>query len=179
MVDPVTLQTWGHRALFAGLIGTLAIARLMPVDAGQIGLPGPDLMLVLTFAWVLRRPSFVPAWLIVALFLPLDLLFQRPPGLGALIVLLAAEFLRGREGFSRGLPFPLEWAMVAGVLLAMAGVTQIVLGIFFVPRPPLGLELLRALFTAAVYPVAVLASHFLFGVRRASPGEVDALGARL
>lgn len=179
MVDPVTLSTWGHRSLFVGLIAALAIARLMPLDAGQTGLPGPDLMLALTFAWVLRRPSYVPAWLIVALFLPLDMLFQRPPGLGALVVLLAAEFLKGRAELSRSLPFPLEWAMVAGVLLAMAGVTQIVLGLFFVPRPPLGLELLRALFTAALYPVAVAISHYLFGVRRASPGEVDALGARL
>lgn len=179
MVDPVTLQTWAHRALFAGLIGVLAVARLMPLDAGRVGLPGPDLMLALTFAWVLRRPSYVPPWLIVALFLPLDLLFQRPPGLGALVVLLGAEFLRGREGFSRGVPFPFEWAMVTFVLLAMAGVTQIVLGLFLVPRPPLGLELLRALFTGAVYPLAVLASHYVFGVRRVSPGEVDALGARL
>jgi len=48
-----------------------------------------------------------------------------------------------------------------------------------VPRPPLGLDLVRALFTAALYPLAVLATHYVFGVRKATPGEVDALGARL
>lgn len=178
MVDPYAARLWGYRALFAGVIGVLAVARLMPVDAGHIGWPGPDLMLALTLAWVLRRPEYVPAWLIVALFLPLDLLFQRPPGLGALTVLLGTEFLRRRHEFGRGLPFPLEWGLVAAVLLAMAGAGQAILAVFVVPRPPLGLELMRALFTSAIYPLAVAVSVFVLGVRRAAPGDVDGAAAR-
>ncbi|MEO1681234.1 MAG: rod shape-determining protein MreD [Pseudomonadota bacterium] len=179
MVDPVTARLWSYRALFVVLVAVIAVGRLMPVDAGSTGLPGPDLLLALTFAWVLRRPAYVPAWLVVALFLPLDLIFHQPPGLGALTVLVATEVLRGRKELSAGLPFPIEWALVAVALVATAGALQILMGLFLVPRPPLGLELLRALLTAAIYPVVVAVSAHGFGVRKATPGEVDALGARL
>mgnify|MGYP006273717441 CR=1 FL=1 len=179
MVDPVTARIWSYRALFVVLVGLLALLRLMPVGGAPGGLPGPDLIVALTLAWVLRRPAYVPAWLIVALFLPLDLLLGHPPGLGALSVLLGAEALRARQALTRSLPFLLEWALVAAVLLAMTGAVQVVLALFAAPRPILGLDLLRALFTALAYPAIVLVTQALFGVRKASPGEVDALGARL
>lgn len=179
MVDPVTVRTWGYRGVFVGLVLALALARLMPSGGAMGALPGPDLILAITFAWVLRRPGYVPAWLVVALFLLLDLLLHRPPGIGALTVLLATEFLRARQALSRSLSFAMEWALVTAVMLAAVAGQQLVMGLFFVPRPPLGLDLLRALFTAAIYPLAVVATHSIFGVRKASPGEVDALGARL
>jgi len=178
VIDPVAARIWGHRALFVGLVAVLAALRLLPVEAGLFGLPGPDLTVALALAWVLRRPAYVPGWLLVAVFLPLDLLLQRPPGLGALAVLLGAEALR-RRAVAGGLSFPLEWALVAGVLVAMPVLTQAVLALTAVPRPPLGLDLVRALATAAVHPPVVLVSAWAFGVRRASPGEVDALGKRL
>jgi rod shape-determining protein MreD len=176
VVDPVAARLWGYRALFAALVVALALGRLMPIDVGPGGLPGPDLILALTFAWVMRRPAYVPAWLIVALFLPLDLVLMAPPGLGALAVLLATELLRRRQAQTRALPFPMEWALVAAILLAMVAGMQAVLGLAMAPRPPLGLDLLRALFTAAIYPVVAAASLHLFNVRRPSPGEVEARG---
>ena len=179
MVDPVAARTWAHRGLLALLVAAIALIRLMPFDPGPGGLPGPDLILALVFAWLLRRPAYVPAWLVVALFLPMDLLLHRPPGLGALAALAATEFLRARGEAIRTAPFPVEWALVTGTLLAMVAAQQAAMALFFVPRPPLGLDLVRALFTAAVYPLAVLATHYVFGVRKATPGEVDALGARL
>ncbi|MEM0937732.1 MAG: rod shape-determining protein MreD [Pseudomonadota bacterium] len=179
MVDPITARVWTYRALFAGLVLALALGRLLP-DAGFLGgLPGPDLILAFTVAWVLRRPAYAPAWLIVAVFLPLDFLLHQAPGIGALAILLLTEFLRARQELSRSLPFSLEWALVAAVLLAMVAGTQLLMGLFLVPRPPLGLDLVRALFTAAIYPLGVVVTQYVFKVRKASPGEVDALGARL
>jgi rod shape-determining protein MreD len=178
MIDPVGARIWSHRALFVGLVALLALLRLLPIDPRVFGLPGPDVIVVLAFAWVLRRPSYVPPWLLVSVFLPLDLLLQRPPGLGALAVLLGAEALR-RRAASGGLSFLLEWGLVAGVLFAMTAFQQVVLALTAVPAPPLGLDLLHALFSALIYPLAVWVSAWAFGIRRASPGEVDALGARL
>ncbi|MEM1429419.1 MAG: rod shape-determining protein MreD [Pseudomonadota bacterium] len=179
MVDPVTARTWGYRSVFVALFAALALGRMMPSGGSTGGLPGPDLILALTFAWVLRRPGYVPAWLIVLLFLPLDLLTYQPPGLGALAVLLATEFLRARQDLARTLPLSMEWALVTAVLIVMVAGQQLVMALLFVERPPLGLDLVRALFTAAIYPLAVGATAYLCKVRRASPGEVDALGARL
>ena len=179
MVDPVTARIWGYRGLFLGLILALAVLRLMPMGQTAGQLPGPDLMLALVCAWVLRRPAYVPAPLVALVFLAMDLLLHRPPGLMAALVLAGTEALRSRYGTAREQPFPVEWGMVAVVLLAIAAANQLALTVLMVERPPLGLALLRALFTAAVYPVVVLVCVWLAGVRKPSPGEVDALGDRL
>ncbi len=179
MVDPITTRTWGYRALFIALILLLAFVQLLPLGPGAGKLPGPDLTIALTFAWVLRRPSYVPVLLLMVLFLFLDMLLQRPPGLGAALVLLGSEILRARKDISRSLPFPIEWALVTMVMLALVGLNQIVLSLVMLDRPPLGLDLLRALFSAATYPIVVLVSHFAFGVSAVAPNEADALGNRL
>jgi rod shape-determining protein MreD len=178
VVDPLAARVWSYRAAFAVLIGLLAIVRLMPLDVAPAPLPGPDVILAVTFAWLIRRPAYVPAWLIAGLFLLLDLLLQRPPGLGALTVLLATEFLRRRHAATRALPFLLEWAVVTGVLLAMVAAMQAMLALTLTPRPPLGLDIIRALFTAAIYPAAVGATAWLFRVRRAAPGDYDGMEPR-
>lgn len=178
MVDPVVARVWAYRLLFVALVSVLAILSLMPLDVAPGRLPGPDAILALTLAWVMRRPAYVPALLIVVLFLALDLLMQRPPGLYALAVLVACEFLRRRQSTTRALPFALEWGVVAVVLLGMVAGTQALLALTAAPRPPLGLDILRALFTAAIYPAAAGATVWLFGVRRPVPSSVDGMGAK-
>lgn len=179
MIDPVTARTWSYRAGFVGLCTLFAFFRLLPLDTSADGLPGPDLMLALTFAWVLRRPSYVPPVLIFAVFLMADFIFHRPPGLWTLLALAGTEFLRARQGLSRELPFPLEWAMAAMAMVAMMVANSALLALFMVPRPPLGVAVLQIAITIFTYPLVVIASHMLFGLRKASPGEVDALGHRL
>lgn len=179
MIDPITRRRLSYRTLFVVIGLVLIFVRLMPVDHSPGGLPGPDLTLALTLAWVLRRPEYVPALLIVLVFLLEDIMFWRPIGLWALIVLGATEFLRRREQSLRDLPFALEWALVAGLLIAMVAVKRIVLLVTMVDQPSLGLELFQMLVTLAAYPVVVLVSRVAFGLRRAAPGEVDAYGHRM
>ncbi|WP_068115516.1 hypothetical protein [Tropicimonas marinistellae] len=179
MVDPATTRAWAYRLVFTALVLFLAFLQLLPLGPASGQLPGPDLTLALTFAWVVRRPSYVPVWLLALLFLFLDLLLQRPPGLGAALVVIGSEILRSRNGTSRKIPFTVEWMLVGVVLLALVGLNQIALTIVVTDRPPLGLALLRALFTAGVYPLVVALSHYGLGVTSADPNETDALGNRL
>ncbi|SFC03213.1 hypothetical protein [Tropicimonas isoalkanivorans] len=179
MVDPVTARSWGYRLLFVALILLLAFVQILPLGPGAGKLPGPDLMLALTFAWVIRRPSYVPISLLAVLFLFLDLILQRPPGLGAALVLGGSEILRARQAASRSMPFLVEWALVTVVLLSLVGLSQFAMAIVVADRPPLGLGLLRAMFTAGVYPLVVALSHYVFRVTAADPNEADALGSRL
>ncbi|WP_116130804.1 rod shape-determining protein MreD [Tropicimonas sp. IMCC34043] len=179
MVDPITARTWSYRALYVLLILLISFFQLLPLGAVTGKWAGPDLSLALTFAWVLRRPAYVPVPLIAGLFLFLDLLMQRPPGLDAALVVLGSEFLRARRHMSRSLPFTVEWALVTAVLLALVGLNQLALAVVMLGPPPLGLALLRALVTAAAYPLVVALSHYVLGVRAAAPHEADALGSRL
>lgn len=175
MAEGGPARLWSMRALYAGLCALLVFVRLLPLDTLPRGTAGPDLILALTFAWVLRRPEYVPPLLIGAVFLLCDLLFQRPPGLWAALVLIGCQTLRARAVELRDLSFMMEWASVATTLAAMTLAQRVVLAITLVDQPPLGLSLIEAMMTLALYPLVVVISQALFGVRKAAPGDLDAI----
>lgn len=179
MVDPVTTNRLIYRAMYLGLAAALLFLRLLPLSTMPVVFPGPDLLLCVTIAWVLRRDEYVPAIFIVLVFALEDMLVMRPPGLWALIVLLATEFLRRREEAMRDLPFLVEWAMVSVVMVAMMLAYRFVLLVTMVSQPGLGLTLLQVMTTIVGYPVVVILSQLALGLRKAAPGEVDALGHRV
>jgi rod shape-determining protein MreD len=53
-----------------------------------------------------------------------------------------------------------------------------ILAILAVAQAPLGLTLIQALLTIAAYPLVVIFSQSLLGVRKLSPAEAEALGSR-
>ena len=150
--------------------------QILPLDLSAGRWPGPDLLVAIAFVWVLRRPNYVPVLLVGVTILIADLLFLRPPGLWAGLVVLGLEFLRSREQLSRDLPFLFEWMLVAGVLATMSVACRIILTIFVVAQPSFGLTVIQLLATILYYPLVVLASRYVFGVRKVAPGEVDQLG---
>lgn len=179
MVDPVTTRRWLYRGLFLVLATLFLFGRLLPLSTLPSAWPAPDFLLCLAFAWVLRRPDFLPVVVIATVFLIEDMLLVRPPGLWTLIVLFATEFLRDRANLTRDLPFFVEWAMVAAVMLVMLLANRLVLAIFMVPQSGFGLTLMQFVASVAVYPIVVLVSNRVLGVRWVAPGEVEALEHRL
>lgn len=179
-------------ALFLGVGALIWLFRLLPLEGlgdpslppGETSLtlarwPAPDIMLALTLAWVVRRPDLLPAPVIVVYFFIEDILMMRPPGLWALIVLGATEFLRRRNPTLRGLVFWLEFALVSALMLGMFLLNRMVLGIVMVPQAPLGLSLAQFVGTVGIYPVVVACLHFGLGLRKPATGEVDDLGQKL
>jgi len=139
----------------------------------------PDLLLLITLAWIARRPSFAPVIVIAAVFFLSDMLFQRPPGLWAGLVLILSEVLRSRARAMRTLPFMLEWATVASGIVLITFIYHFTLSMTLVSQAALGLTLIQMVLTIATYPAVVFVSYAVFGVSRPAPGEVDALGHRL
>lgn len=174
-VNPV----WGYRALFAGIAVALVVLRMLPIRTLPVTIPGPDLLTCIACAWVLRRPEYVPAVLIAAVFLFEDFLLMRPPGLWSVIMLAGTEFLRNRVALMRELGLAMEWAMVSVVMVAMVLLYRLVYAAAFLDEPPLTLVGLQMLGSILCYPLVVGLSHAAFGLRKAATGEVDALGRRL
>ena len=174
MVDPVTLRRASYRGLLAAIAAGFFFVRILPFHDSGGTIPAPDFLTILAFAWVLRRPEYVPTWLIAGIALMADILFMRPPGLWALITVMGVEFLRNRSHLTDEQPFPVEWLLVASTLASMYVAQAVLLGVFFIPQPPFGATLLELLATVAVYPLVVIATVFLFGVRVPSPTERDA-----
>ena len=100
MADIAAPRNWTGRAIFLCIALAVVVVQLLPLQTLPPDWAGPDILLAITVVWVSRRPDHVPLWLVAGLFLLVDLLFQRPPGLMAALVLLLTEFLRARtDGF--------------------------------------------------------------------------------
>jgi rod shape-determining protein MreD len=160
---------WVFRALFLALALFLLFIRLLPLGNAPGSLPGPDLLLCLILAWVIRRPEFLPMPLILGVILIEDLILMRPPGLWTAIVVLATEFLRGRVALTRELNFLVEWMLISGVMLGMMLAYRLALGLAFV----------QFLWSIALYPLVVGLSHLVLDLRKPAMGEVDSFGRRL
>lgn len=178
MVDPLTRDRAVHRLLYLAIAALILFLRLLPVNPAGHSFPGPDLMLAFTFAWLMRRPDYVPVLLIVAVYVVEDMVFWRPLGLWPLLMLLATEWLRTREESLRDLPFLLEFALIGGLWFAMVLARRLILALVFSESVPFGMELLRLLATLAAYPLVVALLQTGLGLRRAAPGEVDDFGQR-
>ncbi|MBM9594522.1 rod shape-determining protein MreD [Roseitranquillus sediminis] len=179
MAETLTTRRWSYRGLYVAVALVTIGAALLPLGDGTSGVPGPELPVVVAFAWILRRPDYVPPLLLAAVVLLTDIVGLRPLGLWTALVVLGAEFLRSRESLIRDLPFVMEWLLASAVLVAIAFAYWLALSLFVVAHPGLGSLLLQALVSAAVYPVVVALSVLVFKLRKAAPGEVDALGHRL
>ena len=176
--QPVTLFTPDLFPPLADINPAEARLRDLLDQGSNRFLIGPDLLIAFAFAWSLRRPEYVPSLLLALLFLLADLLLQRPPGLWAVLALLACENLKGRSRSLRDATFGAEWIAVAVLLTVILITNRIVLSVVLVAPPQLRLSLLELGMTILVYPAVVFVTHSLMGVRRAAPGELDALGGR-
>jgi rod shape-determining protein MreD len=170
---------WVFRAVFLLLAVFLLFIRLLPLGNAPGSLPGPDLLLCLILAWVIRRPEFLPMPMVLIVMLAEDLILMRPPGLWTAIVVLATEFLRGRVALTRELNFLVEWMLISGVMLGMILAYRLVLGLAFVPQPAFGFAVVQVLWSIALYPLIVGLSRLILDLRKPAMGEIDSFGRRL
>ncbi|MEO0750530.1 MAG: rod shape-determining protein MreD [Pseudomonadota bacterium] len=175
MAERSATYVWSMRAVFVALCGLVMFLQLLPLEPVSRLWAAPDLMIALTFAWVLRRPEYAPLVLIAGVFLLADFLLQRPPGLWAALVLIGSQTLRARAPDLRDLTFPMEWLSVATTLVAITIGYRIILTLLVVDVPPLSLSLIQMMMTLVAYPLVVLASQTIFRVRKIAPGELDAM----
>lgn len=179
MIDPRQTAHLGYRALFLGLALLLLFLRLLPLGDTGGRFPGPDILLCLIMAWVMRRPDHLPLWMIVLVVLIEDLVLMRPPGLWTALVVLASEFIRSRAALTRELSFVVEWLLVSGLMIGMLLVYRIVFAIALLPQPPFGYSVVQILWSVLAYPVVVGLSRLALDLHKPATGETDDFGRRL
>lgn len=175
-VSPARTQTM--RAAFVGLCLLVIFFRLLPLETTARSWAPPDLLIALAMAWSLRRPDYVPAWLLALVFLVADMLFHRPPGLLALLIVLGCEFLQSRTHPQYETTFAAEWLSVALTVTAITLMNRFALSLFAVEQAPLSLSMIEMTSTILIYPLVAGFSQLVLGVRKLSPAEAEALGAR-
>ena len=178
MAEVAQPRNWIGRAIFAGLAALVIFVQLLPLQTLPPNWAGPDLLLAMTVVWVSRRPEHVPLLLVAGLFLLADMMFQRPPGLMAALILLLTEFLRARTATFRSLAFGLEWGTVAIGIAVVTLANRLILMMLLLPPAPLGLTLSQMVLTILAYPVVAVLAFAALGIRRATPGEFTTFGGR-
>ncbi|APG47974.1 rod shape-determining protein MreD [Phaeobacter porticola] len=178
MADISPARIWVMRAAFPGLALVIMFFHLLPLDTLPPRWAPPDLLLALVMAWAVRRPDYVPTLSIALTFLMADLLFQRPPGLMAFLVVLACSFLKSQVQPHRETAFVGEWITVAVAVTAVTLLNRLILAVLGVVQPSLGLILIQMVATLLIYPLVAVTSQSLLGVRKLSPAEAEALGSR-
>lgn len=176
MGSPIFSSRLAYRLFYLGFAVAVLFTLLLPLQTTPRGWAAPDFLMALTFAWILRRPDYVPATMIALVMLLMDFLLQRPPGLQAGLILIGSEFLRSRMILNRELPFLVEWALVASVVFGIALLERIILMLVLLDPPSLGLSFVQAIATVAAYPLIVLFSTHILGISKASRGDVDPKG---
>lgn len=179
MADGVRRRVWVYRGIFVSLALLILFARLLPLGSTPGHLPGPDLLLCLLLAWVMRRPDYLPVLLIAAIVFLEDVLLMRPLGLWTALVVLATEFLRSRAALTRELSFAVEWMLIAGLMVALLVSYRLVFTISFLPQAGFGFALTQTIWSILCYPLVVMASRLVLDLRKPAMGELDALGRRL
>ncbi len=179
MAENSPARLWTMRATYLGLALMIFFVHLLPMQIMPQRLAGPDVLTALTFAWALRRPDYVPMISIAAVMLTADLLFHRPPGLWAVLVLLATEWLKPRGRQVRENTFAAEWLTAAMALLFITLIYRLVLALLIVTPGMLSLWLMQYGMTVVAYPLVAGISYLALGVRRSTPGEYDHTGRPL
>ena len=178
MVETASRQVWIGHAVYLGIAFLVIFVQLLPLDQRPTLFSPPDILLALTLVWVARRPDYVPFVLIGCVFFLADLLFQRPPGLFAALVVIASEVIRGRARTLRETTIFGEFGMIAIAVIAIALVNRAVLALVLTPQVSQVHEILHILATLGAIPFVMGAAQFVFGVRRPVPGQFETKGLR-
>ena len=177
-MDKAASHLWLMRGLYLFLALSVMFFHLLPLNTQPGRWPFPDVLIVLTFAWVLRRPEFVPTLSIAVVMLVADLLLQRPPGLMAALVVVGAAYLRASAPGMRDIGFVSEWTSVGVVIAVIFALNRFVLSVLSVGLSGFGPVLVQVVLTIAAYPLVVGFSSALLGVRRPSAADVATVGVR-
>ena len=176
MAEWADSKTWTNRLIFVALAFVLIVIDLVPLDMRPSLWAPPDVLLAATLAWVARKPSYVPVFVIAAIMLLADFLFLRPPGLWAALVVVLSETIRRQHREFRNMPLLAEWGTIAFGIAAITLVNRVVLAVVMAPQAPLAPTLIEMVATILVYPIVLIAAHFIFGVTRTARGEVGNKG---
>lgn len=162
---------WLKQGALAAFAFLILFYNLIPVSLTPDDLPKPDLLYCVIAAIIVRRPQIAPFWLVVAIFLTLDIFLQRPLGVWTLCMLLALEAVRARRYFIRSHLFSYEWVAVLLIYLVALIVFRFILTVSLVAMPPLSADVISFFTTVVLYPITVFGLATLFGLRRPNTGK--------
>lgn len=178
MANTYFARLWLGRLTFFATAWLVLALGLVPLGFTPRFIPAPDLLLGLGFAFMLRRPDFLPVWLVALVFFLSDILLMRPPGLWTAIIVLAMEFSRNQEHRLRELAFPFEWAFVGAIMFLVMIANRLILSLLIVPQAGFATLMLHFMTSILAYPLVVLFAYVVLRLHKVTPREAVSFGGR-
>ena len=150
-------------ALFGFLLIFIA---LVPQSLIPNRFSGPNLILALSFAMVIRRSRILPVWLVALVALIGDFMLSRPLGLNTFLTVIAVEIIRANRLSFLDMFFMMEWLFIGLMIIIMALAQQFMLGFVLLPGFPWVTVLWQVSLTILCYPLMVLMAQILFRLNR-------------
>ena len=172
----LTPSRWIFALSYAGLTFLLLLINIVPFEIWPRKFPGPDLTVAVTFAWLLRNPAHIPAPLVALVFFAADIMLMRPIGLWAALMVVATEFLRGKQAGIRERAFIKEWALASGVLLAATLANAAIMSLAFLEHFQLDKAIIQAASTILAYPLIVAVVRYVFRITAVTATDTGARG---
>ena len=141
------------RCSFLVITTLLVMLKTLPIQTGLNLIFIPDVLLVMSFSWIIQRPDIIGPILLTMTFLFADFILQRPPGLWALIVLFGGMFLRTRSIRFKEVFFIYEWATVSAVIIFCYTLQNVLMRFAFITLYDFKLTSIQALTAILFYPI--------------------------
>lgn len=133
----------------------LIFFRMLPLDLIVRSWTAPNFLICFMLAWSMRKPEAIPSFLIAAIFLLQDFLFQRPPGLYAALALLVCEWSKRQALLAEEFPFLIEWLTATIALVALFVGYRLILSLSLSALAPFRLSLFELIITIVSFPIIV------------------------
>jgi len=131
----------------------MVMLQTLPIQTGFNHIFIPDILLVMTFSWVMQRPDLIGPILLTIALLFSDFILQRPPGLWTLIVLFGGMFLRMRSIRFKEEFFIYQWATVSVVIVFCYILQNVSMRFAFLAPYDFKLISIQALTAILFYPI--------------------------
>jgi rod shape-determining protein MreD len=151
------LDRFARNLLPAFLSVILVLLSAVPFSIPGYGQVAANWALMAVVYWAVYRPELMPNVLAFALGLFLDILVGTPPGLNALLLVLARAVVVTQARVFRGTSFPVLWCGFALVALAAAMLTWLLSSALSLTALTPDPVLYQAGLTVALFPFLVWA----------------------
>ncbi len=165
------VRVWRHQFVYGFICGVLILSQLIAFDFFKGQGHSGDVMLALTFALVIRKPSYTPIWLVACAFFFADIMLSRPLGLWTLLVVLAVNLVRSNLGVFRDMNVAAEWANIAGIICVMVILEQAVLSVVGDHRILLGALVWHVGASIFAYGVVVFLLTYIFNIGKPASND--------
>ncbi|MGB4057876.1 MAG: rod shape-determining protein MreD, partial [Alphaproteobacteria bacterium] len=159
-------STWSERGESSlrlvvpyGLMALLFFVGTVSFGAPLAAAVRPPLFLMAIYYWAIYRPSLIPAWLVFAAGILMDIIVGLPMGLNALAFVLVQWALSDQRRFLMGQSFLMIWIGFAIVSMAMGIVQWGIFGLLSEAWPSFKSLLFSVIFGVALFPLISALMH--------------------